>query len=221
MKTRFLSREFAAWRVVKALLAMGVCLLGLVAVLAAGVRVAHPWYCSWRSTQVLCGLNERTQTLDEQLQIAGKALRLNPRNWHARYWYAHKLGEQKKYKVAAENWAQFRRWSPPGGVTDTAFADQGMCLLFAHQPAEAIIYLEETIRRRPDHVSARGFLATAYADLGLHDRVREELVKLANLKPGWRQQFDTCPEWPEEHKACLAKLESYLKEMKKEISPWE
>jgi len=50
MKARFLSREFAARGVVKALLGMGTCLVGLVAVLAAGVRIAHPWYCSWRST---------------------------------------------------------------------------------------------------------------------------------------------------------------------------
>ena len=99
MKARFLSREFAARRVVKALLAMGICLAGLVAALAAAVRIAHPWYCSWRSTQVLCELNEQTQTLDEQLQIAENALGLNPRNWHARYWYAHKLGEQKKYEA--------------------------------------------------------------------------------------------------------------------------
>lgn len=106
-------------------------------------------------------------------------------------------------------------------MTDTAFADQGMCLLFSHQQTEAIIYLEETIRRCPEHVSARGFLAAAYADLGLHDRVREELVKLANLKPGWRQQFDACPEWPEEHKACLAKLEPYLKEAKQEVGSRE
>jgi tetratricopeptide (TPR) repeat protein len=221
MKARFLSREFAARRVVKALLAMGICLVGLVAVLAAAVRITHPWYCSWRSTQVLRGLNERTQSLDEQLQIINKALGLNPRNFDAWFLFAHKLGEQKKYKVAAGHWAQFRRWSPPGHRTDTTFVDQGMCLLFAHQPAEAIPYLEETIRRGPDHVSARGFLATAYADLGLHDRVREELVKLANLKPGWREQFDTCPEWPEEYKACLAKLEPYLKEREKELGPRE
>jgi len=214
MKTRFLSREFAVRRVIKALLTLGLSLAGLVAVLAAGVRVTHPWYCSWRSTRVLGGLNERTQTLEEQLQIAEKAVELNPRNWHARYWYAHKLGELKKYRVSAGNWAQFRRWSPPGHLTDTTFVDQGMCLLFAHRQTEAIIYLEETIRRCPDHVSARGFLAAAYADLGLPDRVQEELVKLANLKPGWQQQFDTCPEWPEEHKAALAKLEPHLKRVK-------
>ncbi len=239
MKARFLSRR-AARRVVEALVAVGICLVGLVAALAAGVQITHPvavgaclvglvvvlaagvhithhWHYSWRSTQVLCGLNERTQTLDEQLQITEKALSLNPRNWDAWLLRAHKLTEQKRYREAAGHWAQVRNRGP-GGITDTSFADQGMCLLFAHQQAEAIVYLEETIRRLPGHVTARGFLAATYADLGLHDRVREELVKLANLKPSWQQQFEACSEYPEEHKAALMRLEPYLKNPENEDS---
>ncbi len=110
--------------------------------------MAHPWYYSWRSTRVLRGLNERAQTLDEQLQIISKALSLDPRNFNARFWFARKLVEKKKYREAAEAWAQVRQRSQYRGITDTSFADQGMGLLFAHRQAEAIPYLEETIRRR-------------------------------------------------------------------------
>jgi hypothetical protein len=151
MKATFLSRR-ATRRVVETLVAAGICLVGLVAALAAGVQIAHPvavgaclvglvvvlaagvhithsWHYSWRSTQVLRGLNERTQTLDEQLQITEKALGLNPRNFDAWFWRAHKLTEQKRYSEAAGHWAQVRNRGP-GGITDTSFADQGTCLLF-------------------------------------------------------------------------------------------
>jgi hypothetical protein len=212
MRASFMSRELSARRVCKGLIAVGLCVVGLVVAAVVVGYVGRTWYYPWRSTQVLKGLNEQTQSLDEQLQIINKARVLDFHNFDARFWFAMKLVQKKEYRRAADAWADVRKHSAcPRGILNTAFADQGVCLLFANRPAEAIVYLEETIRRRPDHVTARGFLAAAYAELGLSQRVEEELVKLANLKPGWQEQFEACPEYSEEHKAALAKLEPYLK----------
>jgi tetratricopeptide (TPR) repeat protein len=205
------------WGVGKGLLVICVCFAGLIVVGIIGHYIDRTWYGPRRSAQILEGVNEKTQTLDEQLQIIRRALARNHDNRDARFWFAWKLTAMKRYNEAAAAWIDSVK-RDTGLRGDTSFCDRGMCLLFAHRQAEAIIPLEETIRRRPEHVSARGFLAAAYADLGLTDRVEEELVKLANLKPQWQQQFETCTEWPEEHKAALVKLEPYLKRMKKEGS---
>ncbi len=213
MKARFPSLEIVPGRVFRGLVAVGLCLAGLVAVLVVGGYVERAWYYPWRSSQVLRRLNVQTQSLDEQLQIINKARGLNPHNFDALFWYARKLVEKKCYGEAVYAWGDVRKHDRcPNGVLETSFADQGMCLLFANRSAEAIVYLQETIRRRPDHITARGFLAAAYVELGLSDRVEEELVKLANLKSGWQQEFEACPEYQEEHEVVLAKLKPYLKE---------
>jgi tetratricopeptide (TPR) repeat protein len=214
MKARFLSREFAVRRVFTGLLVAGACLVGFVAFALVGRYIERTWYGPWRSARILQGLNVQTHTLEEQLEIICQAMARDHRNPDARFWFAWKLTAMKKYDDAAAAWAYVEKWDT-GRRRDTSLCDRGMCLLFARQPAKAIVYLEETIRRCPDHVSARGFLAAAYADLGLPYRVEEELVKLANLKPCWQQQFETCPEWPEEHQAALVKLQPYLKEAKR------
>jgi tetratricopeptide (TPR) repeat protein len=220
MKANLMSREFSAKRVLKGLGAVGICLAGLTAGAVTISYVARAWYDPWRSTRVLQRLNERTQSLDEQLQIINEAMRLDPHSFDARFWYAMKLSQKKDYARAAHAWARVREHpSCPSGILDTAFADQGVCLLFANRPVEAIVYLEETIRCRPDHVTARGFLAAAYADVGLINRECEELMKLTVLKPAWQEEFENCPEYPDEHKAALAKLAPYLKKKGKDLDP--
>jgi len=209
MKGRFLSREFSACRVIKSFAVAGICLAGLVLALYAGSYIKHAWYDPWRSAQILQTLNEKTQTIDEQLRILNQAVVLDYHNVDARYWFARKLTEKKEYNHAAGHWAYVGKWHV-GGIRDLAFADQGMCLLFSNQQAKAIICLQEAIRRRPEHVTSRVFLAAAYADLGLARRVEEELVMLANLKPNWQLPFETCPEWSVERKAAIKKLKPYL-----------
>ncbi len=213
MKARLLCQAFFASRVFRGLVLVGLYVTGLAAVFMAIGFVKRTWYRPRRSVQVLRRLNEKAQSLDEQLEIILEAMRLDHRNFDARFWYARKLVEKKRYSEAAYAWQVVRKHRHcSSGMADAAFSDQGICLLFADRPAEAIVYLEETIRRRPGHVTSRGFLATAYADLGLSRRVEEELVKLANVKPAWQQQFATCPEYQEEHGIALTKLKPYLKD---------
>lgn len=213
MKARLLCQAFFASKVFKGLVLVGLYVTGLAAVFMVIGFVKRTWYRPRRSVQVLRRLNEKAQSLDEQIEIILEAMSLDHRNFDARFWYARKLVEKERYSEAVHAWHSVRNHRHcPSGIFDTAFADQGICLLFADRPAEAIVYLEETIRRRPGHVSSRGFLAAAYADLGLSHRVEEELVKLANLKPGWQQQFATCPEYLEEHRIALTKLKPYLED---------
>ena len=209
MKAKFLSRELSARRVFKNIFIILICLVGLLVTLLAGSYVKYNWYYPRLSVRILQTLNEKTQTIDEQLEIVNKAISLDHYNLEARFLIAKKLTEKKEYNDAARAWAYLGKHHT-GRIGNMSFADQGMCHLFDNQHAKAISCLQEAIRRRPEYVSARVFLAATYADLDFQSRVEEELLLLANLDPNWQLPFETCPEWSEERKAVIEMLQPYL-----------
>jgi tetratricopeptide (TPR) repeat protein len=189
--------------------AAAACVALLVLILLWGYA-DRSWLAPRRSARILDTLNERSQTLDQQLAIIDRALSADPRNGQAWYLRARKLTEQKRYEYAATHWATLDHWPGLQGKLPGARTDLGMCLLFSGRPVEAISCFQETILRQPDHVSSRVDLAAAYADLGMAQKVRDELIMLDKLQADWRERYLSVPEWPDERKAIIDKLKPYL-----------
>jgi Flp pilus assembly protein TadD len=209
MRGQFLSLQLDARRVTRCLALLGGAVLVGIAGLLAVAWAKHTWYDPWRSMQILQTLNMRTQTPDEQLHIIQQAMGLDVDRLEVRLQHAFCLTRMKAYKEAAVAWAYLDQHGT-GPLSTQAIVDQGICHWRANEHAMAVACLQEGIRRFPERVMARVYLAAAYADLGLRDRARDELTMLANLRPTWRESFEATPEYPDEAKAAIEKLRPYL-----------
>jgi tetratricopeptide (TPR) repeat protein len=210
MKQRFFSGQTSGRGVLKAAAwIVGVC-AALLLVSFTWDYTDRTWLAPRWSARIIDTLDERTQTLDQQLSIIDRAITAHPRNDYAWYLRARKLTEQKRYAEAAHLWAGLEG-KLPSGLNELYRADLGMCLLFASRPVEALSCFEQTLHRRPEHVSSRVFMAAAYVKLGLPHRVRDEVKMLDTLRPDWREWFLGVPEWPDERKAAVQAIAPYLR----------